>query len=122
MARGSAFVPHDLAQPIQGAADGPLVGLGAAVKDMFAIQGQRTGGGSPEWLAAASPARTHASAVARLLNAGAAIVGKTICDEFFYSMTGANAHYGTPVNPRAPDRLPGGSSSGSAAATAGGAC
>ncbi len=58
----------------------------------------------------------------KLLDGGATITGKTICDEFFYSVTGANAHYGTPINPRAPDRLPGGSSSGSAAACAAGAC
>ena len=50
------------------------------------------------------------------------IIGKTVCDEFFFSVTGANAHYGTPVNPRAPGRLPGGSSSGSASAAAAGAC
>src|SRR5262249_56904588 len=63
-----------------------------------------------------------AAAVHRLLERGAMVIGKTVCDEFFFSVTGANAHYGTPVNPRAPDRLPGGSSSGSAAATAAGAC
>jgi amidase len=50
------------------------------------------------------------------------VIGKTICDEFFFSVTGANAHYGTPINPRAPGRLPGGSSSGSASAVASGAC
>ena len=50
------------------------------------------------------------------------MIGKTMCDEFFFSVTGANAHYGTPINPRAPGRLPGGSSSGSAAAAAAGAC
>ncbi|MGI9557659.1 MAG: amidase family protein, partial [Solirubrobacterales bacterium] len=54
--------------------------------------------------------------------AGATIIGKTVCDEFFYSVSGANAHYGTPTNPRAPSRLPGGSSSGSAVACAAGAC
>ncbi len=58
----------------------------------------------------------------KLLDAGATVIGKTICDEFFFSVTGANAHYGTPVNPRAPGRLPGGSSSGSASAVASGAC
>ena len=58
----------------------------------------------------------------KLLDAGATVIGKTVCDEFFFSVTGANAHYGTPVNPRAPGRLPGGSSSGSASATAAGAC
>ncbi len=58
----------------------------------------------------------------RLLDAGATVIGKTVCDEFFFSVTGDNAHYGTPVNPRAPGRLPGGSSSGSASAVASGAC
>jgi len=118
----SAFVPHDLKAPVIGAADGPLAGLNAAVKDMYDIAGLRTGGGSPDWLAAQEPAASHAAAVARILAAGARIIGKTVCDEFFYSVSGANAHYGTPVNPRAPDRLPGGSSSGSASATAAGAC
>lgn len=119
---GSFFVPHDLAEPIVGAANGPLAGLTAVVKDMYDIAGARTGGGSPEWLAAHEPAVRHARAVAQILDAGATIVGKTVCDEFFYSVTGANAHYGTPVNVRAPGRLPGGSSAGSAAATAAGAC
>jgi len=44
--------------------------------------------------------------VQRLLDAGASVIGKTVCDEFFFSVTGANAHYGAPVNPRAPGRLP----------------
>ncbi|HVY58860.1 MAG TPA: amidase [Xanthobacteraceae bacterium] len=118
----SAFVPHDITAPITGAPTGPLAGLTAAVKDMYDITGEKAGGGSPDWLAAQTPARTHAGAVARILDAGATIVGKTVCDEFFYSVTGANAHYGTPVNPRAPGRLPGGSSSGSAAAVAAGTC
>src|SRR6266480_4560494 len=118
----SAFVPHDLKAPIAGAATGPLAGLTCAVKDMYDIAGYRTGGGSPDWLAAASEANASAAAVRRVLDAGATIIGKTICDEFFFSVTGANAHYGTPVNPRAPGRLPGGSSSGSAAAAAAGTC
>jgi amidase len=118
----AAFVPHDLKAPISGAATGPLAGLTCAVKDMYDIAGYRTGGGSPDWLAAATEAASSAAAVRRVLDAGATIIGKTICDEFFFSVTGANAHYGTPVNPRAPGRLPGGSSSGSAAATAAGTC
>jgi amidase len=118
----SAFVPHDLTEPIEGRSDGPLAGLSAAVKDMYDIAGYRTGAGNPEWLASRQPAETHAGVVQRLLDAGATITGKTVCDEFFYSITGANEHYGTPVNPRVPDRLPGGSSSGSAAACAAGAC
>lgn len=118
----SAFVPHDLTEPIEGRAGGPLTGLTAAVKDLYDVAGYRTGAGSPEWLESTQPAETHAGAVQKLLDAGATIIGKTVCDEFFYSVSGANAHYGTPANPRAPSRLPGGSSSGSAVACAAGAC
>lgn len=120
--RSSAFVPHDLARPLAGAVRGPLAGFSCAIKDMFDIKGERAGGGNPTWLATATPARRHADAVRRILAAGATIIGKTVCDEFFFSVTGANAHYGTPVNPHAPGRLPGGSSSGSAVAVAAGAC
>jgi amidase len=118
----SAFVPHDLTAPVKGPADGPLAGLTAAVKDMYDIAGTITGNGNPTWLTTQAPAKTHAAAVQKILNAGATVIGKTVCDEFFYSVTGANAHYGTPLNPRAPGRLPGGSSSGSASAVASGAC
>jgi amidase len=116
------FVPHDLKAPLKGAANGPLAGLSCAVKDMYAIKGERTGAGNPDWLANQQPAASHAAAIERLLAAGATVTGKTICDEFFYSVSGINAHYGTPTNVRAPGRIPGGSSSGSAAATAAGAC
>ena len=98
----SAFVPHDLPEPLAGAAQGPLAGLTAAVKDMYDIAEERTGGGNPDWLAAQRPALAHAAAVRKLLLGGATIIGKTVCDEFFFSVTGANAHYGTPINPRAP--------------------
>lgn len=118
----SAFVPHDIAEPVRGAASGPLAGLTFAVKDSFDVAGARTGAGSPAWLEDHRPATKHAEAVARLLGAGASVIGKTVCDEFFYSVSGANAHYGTPRNPRAPGRLPGGSSSGSAVAASAGAC
>lgn len=118
----SAFVPHDLKQPIAGAASGPLAGLTVAIKDMFDIAGEKTGGGNPDWLAAQAPAKQNAALVQKLLDAGATLVGKTVCDEFFYSVAGVNAHYGTPLNPRAPGRIPGGSSSGSASAAASGAC
>ncbi len=116
------FVPHNLKAPLKGAVSGPLAGLTAAVKDMYAIAGERAGGGNPDWLANTKPASTHASAIEKILAAGATVIGKTICDEFFYSVAGINAHYGTPANLRAPSRIPGGSSSGSAAATAAGAC
>lgn len=118
----SAFVPHDLVAPISGAVSGPLAGLAAVVKDMYDIAGQRTGCGSPEWLSNHAPATKTAGAVQKILAAGATVIGKTVCDELFYSVSGSNAHYGTPVNPRAPGRIPGGSSSGSASATASGIC
>ena len=116
------FVPHDLKAPLKGAASGPLAGLSVAVKDMYAIAGERTGAGNPDWLANQQPAAAHAAAIEKLLAAGATVIGKTICDEFFYSVAGMNAHYGTPTNVRAPGRIPGGSSSGSAAAAAAGVC
>ena len=80
----SAFVPHDLTDPIEGRSDGPLAGLAASVKDMYDIAGYRTGAGNPGWLASRQPAGSHAGAVQRLLDAGATIIGKTVCDEFFY--------------------------------------
>lgn len=119
---GGFFVPHDLDAPVRGSVTGPLAGLTAAVKDMYDIAGTHTGGGNPDWLAAHPPAKSHCPAVAKILAAGATVIGKTVCDEFFFSVAGVNAHYGTPVNLRAPGRIPGGSSSGSAAATAAGAC
>ncbi|HET9717434.1 MAG TPA: amidase [Pseudolabrys sp.] len=118
----SCFVPHDIAAPVKGTGAGPLAGLSAVVKDMYDIAGERTGCGSPEWFAAHPPAARHCPPVQKILDAGATIIGKTICDEFFYSVSGANAHYGTPVNARAPGRLPGGSSAGSAAACGAGLC
>lgn len=118
----SFFVPHNIDAPIVGAQTGPLAGLSAVVKDMYDIAGSRTGGGSPDWLVTQKPASKHASAVEKILAAGATITGKTICDEFFYSVSGVNAHYGTPPNIRAPGRIPGGSSGGSAAACGANAC
>jgi amidase len=118
----SCFVPHDLSAPLKGAASGPLAGLSAVVKDMYDIAGERTGCGSPEWLATHPPAARNCPPVQKILDAGATIIGKTVCDEYFYSVSGANAHYGTPVNARAPGRLPGGSSAGSAAACGAGLC
>jgi amidase len=119
---GGFFVPHDLKAPITGARGGPLAGLTAVVKDMYDIIGERTGGGSPEWLEAQEPAKVHSAAVANIIDAGATIAGKTVCDEFFYSVLGVTSHYGTPTNVRAPGRVPGGSSAGSAAAVGAGAC
>jgi amidase len=91
-----------------------------AAKDIFDVAGYVTGGGNPDWQATHAAATRTAWAVQVLVDAGATMVGKTITDEITRGILGENAHYGTPVNPRAPDRVPGGSSSGSAAAVAGG--
>ena len=99
---------------------GPLAGLRFAAKDIFDIEGHRTGFGNPTWLETHGPAGATASAVQGLLDAGADLAGKTLTDELAYSLTGENLHYGTPLNPAAPDRVPGGSSSGSASAVAAG--
>lgn len=105
---------------LEGASDGLLAGLSFAAKDVFDIAGTRTGYGHPTWLETHPPAGTTAEAVRLVLDAGAKLVGRTISDELCYSLSGENFHFGTPINPRAPDRIPGGSSSGSAAAVAGG--
>ena len=104
----------------EAAPNGPLRGCTFAVKDVFDIAGHRTGNGHPRLARDPSTAERTASAVERLLAAGARMVGKTYCDELTYSINGENVHYGTPVNPKAPGRIPGGSSSGSAAAVSGG--
>ena len=105
---------------VQGSGTGLLHGRSFAVKDVFDIAGTRTGFGNPDWLRTHAPAKATAEPVRRLLDSGSTMVGKTISDELCYSLTGVNAHYGTPINPRAPGRTAGGSSSGSAAAVAGG--
>lgn len=102
------------------AKSGPLSGLTLAVKDIFDVKGQRTGGGNPQMLAQASPATATMPAIRALVEAGARFVGRTQTDELTFSLMGHNAHYPQPVNPAAPERVTGGSSSGSAAAVAGG--
>ncbi|MGJ4887871.1 amidase [Bradyrhizobium sp. HKCCYLS3077] len=99
---------------------GPLSGLSFAVKDLFDVAGEVTACGNPDWAATHAAAETDAWAVDALLKAGAALVGKTITDEISLGLLGINRFDGTPLNPRAPDRVPGGSSSGSASAVAGG--
>lgn len=114
-----AFCRH-VAVRIEGASDGPLAGITFAAKDIYDIAGQTCCCGNPDWLASHSPADTTAPAVTALLESGATLVGKTLTDELAFSLNGENHHYGTPVNSAAPDRVPGGSSNGSAAAVAGG--
>lgn len=98
-------------------ANGPRV----VVKDCIDIAGTVTSCGSAA-LAQNSPATAHAEVVENLLAAGCRITGKARMHELAFGMTGVNAAFGTPVNPRWPDRIPGGSSSGSAVAVAAGQC
>lgn len=121
MTQAHAFVPYPAA-PLPSAGSGPLSGLTFAVKDLFDVAGYPTGGGNPIVLAM-SGIKTHtAPTVQRLLDAGARFVGKTVTDELAFSMNGQNAHFGAPVNGAAPDRIAGGSSSGSASAVSHGLC
>jgi len=115
----NAFIPAPRVQ-VAATASGPLNGLRFAVKDLIDVASVTTGGGNPGWLASHAAARAHARCVDTLLAAGAALDGKTITDELAYSLEGENHHYGTPLNPRWPHALPGGSSSGSASAVANG--
>ncbi len=107
---------------VQTAHQGVLFGRTFVAKDMIDIEGYVTGAGNPTWLMTHEPAHQTAPAVKRLLDAGATLVGKSCSDEMAFSLDGINVHYGTPVNPQYPDRIPGGSSSGSASAVAAGLC
>src|SRR5215216_2655549 len=97
---------------------GPLDGLRFAVKDTIDVAGFKTGCGNPTWRDSHPAAVVHAVCVEQLLRVGADCLGKTISDELAFSLLGENYFYGTPLNAHAPDRMPGGSSSGSASAVA----
>ncbi|MGZ9409945.1 MAG: amidase family protein, partial [Methylocystis sp.] len=99
---------------------GRLSGASFVVKENIDVAGNVSANGHPKWAATHAPAERDAPVVARLLDAGARLVGKTQMDEMAYSLLGANPHYGTPINPAAQNRHPGGSSSGSAVAVAAG--
>src|SRR3954454_12128650 len=114
-AGGHAFVERVEVEPT---ASGSLDGLSFAVKDLIDIGGHKTGCGNPTWRDTHPPASVNAVCVEQLLEAGARCVGKTVSDELAFSLLGENHFYGTPLNPKAPDRVPGGSSSGSASAVA----
>ncbi|MBN8291194.1 hypothetical protein JI664_04365 [Rhodobacter sp. NTK016B] len=99
---------------------GSLDGLRFTVKDNIDLAGHKTSYGSPAWRDA-HPAPVHnALCVDQLLASGARCVGKAVADEFTYSLDGESFYFGTPRNAKAPDRIPGGSSSGSAASVANG--
>lgn len=117
----NAFLPGPRVH-VPGKPGGPLDGLTFAAKDLFDVAGHPTGGGNPDWPKRNPIPARHAWAVQALLDAGATLVGKTVTDEVSLGILGENPFDGTPVNPKAPDRVPGGSSSGSAAAVAAGLC
>lgn len=110
-----AFLPYP-GVDLPRAPTGPLAGFRFAAKDLFDVAGYPTSGGNPHVLALSGIRTRTAPTVQTLLDAGAQLVGKTITDELAFSMNGINAHFGTPRNGGAPERIPGGSSSGSASA------
>lgn len=118
--RYNAFTEHAPMSADAAGRDGPLAGLRLAVKDLYDVAGMKTGCGLPDKLAEAQIADVSNSAVQKMVDAGAAVVGKTLCDELCFSLMGNNGFYPRAINPAAPERFTGGSSSGSAAAVAGG--
>ncbi len=101
-------------------APGRLSGATFVVKENIDVAGHVSTNGHPQWAKTHAMAERNAPIVDRLLDSGAHLVGKTNMDEMAYSLLGANPHYGTPINPAAQNRHPGGSSSGSAVAVAAG--
>lgn len=116
-----SFMPYPEAL-VPNASSGPLSGLSFAVKDLFDVAGYPTSGGQPFLLAMSGIKANTAPTVQKLLASGARFVGKTITDELAFSMNGQNAHFGSPINGGAPDRISGGSSSGSAGAVSNRLC
>lgn len=110
-----AFIDDFIMEPYQ---QGSLYGLKFAVKDNIELAGKRTSYGSKPWGANHHDSFYNALCIDQILGAGATCVGRTVADEFTYSLEGENDFFGTPLNPMAPDRIPGGSSSGSASAVA----
>ncbi|MFZ0676419.1 amidase [Candidatus Binatus sp.] len=117
--KSNAFCTHaDVTK--DGRRRGVATELTFALKDVFDVEGVTACAGNPDWLRTHRAATRTAPAVDKLLDAGASLRGLTITDELTLGLNGENFHYGTPTNPAAPDRVPGGSSCGSAAAVAGG--
>jgi amidase len=114
----NAFINDELS--IRGTESGQLKGLSFAVKDVFDIKDYKSSAGNPDWLNTHQKAEQNAPIIDTLLKQGAFLKGTTHTDELMYSLNGENFHYGTPINPKSSDHIPGGSSSGSAVAVAAG--
>jgi len=98
--------------------EGYLVNKRLAVKDLFAIEGEKNSAGNPDWFAKATVAKQSASSIDKLMAQGCKFVGFTHTDEIAYSLEGNNFHFGAAENPKVPNHACGGSSMGSAAAVA----
>lgn len=105
---------------LKGLDRGRLRGLTFAAKDVFKILGSTYGNGHPDWLRTNPPDDFTSGTITKLLEEGADLVGKTVCDELCFSISGENWNYGSPLNPLDLTRFAGGSSSGSAVAVSSG--
>lgn len=114
------FYNREIRLPGRDAADAPLGGLEFAAKECFDVAGHVTSFGNPTWAATHPPAPRTADLISLLTGAGAALGGKTHMNELAFGLDGDNPHFGMPRNPALPTAIPGGSSSGSAAAVAAG--
>ena len=110
------LMPHSPKKDISLNEYGLLSNLNFVLKDMCDVKNFKTSCGNPDFFKKCDFANDYAPFLRDLLNEGTVLKGITVCDEFFYSLIGENGHYGTPTNLNAPSCVPGGSSSGSAAA------
>ena len=90
---------------LKGSGTGELNGLTFAAKDVFKIRGSTFGNGHPDWLRTHEPDDFTSSTIQRLLDNGADLVGKTVCDELCFSISGENWNYGSPLIPMTHDAL-----------------
>lgn len=114
----NAFVQRS--ETTEAVKNGPLTGETLGVKDIFDVEGVVSGWGNPQKQAESPAATRTAPAIQTLIDAGVRFSGKTQTDELAFSLMGQNSHFPHPVNAAAPERVTGGSSSGSAAAVAAG--